>query len=481
MTIRVRERGPRRRCSTNRTLVRTIPALQQEPPPVPLSNGTSRHYQWAEVADYEGLATGSWSSSTISENPDDLLGLRRAQNVLYHHFVVANGQTDSYEAILPPIRFSPLAPASDGGVYDGWYKPNSSGSYQNVHRQWHPYSERIECAKAALPSDSHCEFPGGYTQINYNDPVKPTNNPSGTSFGSNTTATLDTIAATTQIAPGTIREVYRARIRVNGSPVGSLLTSLAALKAARITYAKGDVIEWDIWYRIRYNAVSTLNPAPRKGVIYLSTSYVTSAAPWRIVATFTNLNTVPLFDFASHTYEVTIAGHTGWTLKNGSDGPHKIENDGLWTRSAYSAPTVTNFGTGLRWMYGSSFATMLIRTDTEVPMIFFQPGSLIPSSIFGYTRGDFYFYRPANGGSSGYRKSTTKKIVYTTSGGTNSNAETVNHAPSGVWDQAGTTTFDLIPWNNNLLTYIPGKGSGLSPGTTDNWIPTTITLTRVSL
>ncbi len=463
MNQRVRERGPRRRCSSNNTLVRTIPALQREPPPVPLLAATKRHYQWAAVSDYAGIATATWSTGTLGTSTFI------NQNCLYHHFTVANQRSNSYSAILPPIRYSPHASASDGAAYEGW-----TNLTQANRKRWTTLDQDVELCRSFLPTDSHCQFPGNYAKLGFTDPTLPLVPPSTASTSAGFPS-LDSIAASTLFCQYEM-SVHAVQFRVNGSAVGALQLGRQASRDYRIPIAKGDIIEFDVWYKVSYTANNAALNGPGKGYIALPTSFVTSTATRVALVQWLNLNSTPSFDYNSQTYEITIAGHSGWTLKNGSDGPHKMVTGDGWFRTTY---TSTTFGSGFKWSTNSNSSNIFVRTDSEIPAILFQPGGLI-FGIFGYNSGDSYMYRPTFGGSTSYRKTSVNKIVYNVSGSTNTPAGTVTSLASGVWNQAGSTVFDLNDYKNETQL-VKGRGFGPLPAVLDSWIPETITLNRVPL
>jgi hypothetical protein len=361
-----------------------------------------------------------------------------------------------------------MCPASDGGFYDGWRKPGVSSStlraYSPAEGSNNP---RLEVAREVCPSDSHCDFANGYTQPS-----------AGTGVG-NAFSNFGQRTALSAIAPLISECVYASplyafRFRVNGSPVGSLTYgNYTQLRSARVNASKGDIIEVDVWFRVTYTPSGSAPNAAGKGVVGVDVNWLATSAPIPFVLAWSNVNMVPFFDKDLQTYEVTIAGHTGWTLKDGTDGPHKIVTGGGWTRQLFSSNA--SWGTGIAWENTAKSAKFWLRYDSEIPLLVFQPGSL-----FGSSAATIWYYRPRNAATQSYRKSTQTRNVYNSDGSLNAAAGTVTHAPCGPWDQAGTTVFDLIDWNSGIGGYIPGR-SGFSSAPTIPEQPTSITLTRVSL
>ncbi len=459
MSQRVRDRGPRRRCSSNRTLVRTIPALQQEPPPVPLQGSTWRDAIASTVADSEGIATGSWSTIDVTFPPGTAVN-PYLTHVLYHHATVGNQRTDSYDVILPPVRLTLAATATDGALYDFWF--GTRGSANSLYRTPQTASG-VEICPSPLPSDSHCEWPEGFTSVQLPTVAFFL----GTTQGYNQ---LNAIAPTTSISAGVAMSVEAVKFYVNGV-AGSRIDKPTGRQ--RVPISKGDTFYCDIWYRMKKSPDPAFSTSSGKMCIFVPLYNVFSGRKYWPTGSesgalshtiaFYNLNTSPDFNPTDQTYEITIAGHADWTLKDGTNGPHKMATGGGWTRDL-------PLPGWLRWRNGGQEISLFF--SNEIPYV-----RLFGVGPFGVAAA----YRPSFGSSTSYRKTTTNLIVQNGNGSTNCAAATVLHVPSGVWDQAGTTTFDLCwPPTGNFTGTLYGYRSGPTPFPNSE-VPTSITLTRVSL
>lgn len=473
MSRRVRDRGPRRRCASDRTLVRTRPAVNVPPPPIPLNGMLYRMMTAVEIADYEGLATGGWSSGSTG----NINGLANsAWQCLYHHRVQTTPSVP-YSVILPPVRWSIACPSSDGGTYDFW-NPFLSAGYVATGLNWVYGSGLMGLSDKLMPSGHFAEFANGYCQLNR------TPGYSTTAFAC---AALQAIAPTVPQTPagGPKITIAAIRHRVNGSAVGSLIQNPGSPLTStdwRFDISKGDTYALDVWYRFEMPASSFSGPIkaamliPQYRILNNSKRLTgsTSYLGFNPVFQFSNINFSPNFNYQEQTYEVTISGHTGWTLKDGSDGPHKIISGGGWTAAISNGSVIWRYNTA-----NGKCNLIVFWWDREIPHVEFYPGPT-HSGWEGSTQNTSpLIFRPV---AAGYRTSTNS-----------TDFSTLAHVPQGTINQAGTTTFSLVQEitdarpnvDSGLGVYGPAGfpdafefGAGV--GILNEDIPTTITITRVS-
>lgn len=117
----VRTKGPRRRGSLH-TLVRSVPRIGQRIPPVPWIGAIARHLYPTEIADYESLATGSWTVANFKPVWNWPANTFTGNNweCYYHVLAVPDEQTSDVEVILPPLRFAVEEATASGGDFDYW-------------------------------------------------------------------------------------------------------------------------------------------------------------------------------------------------------------------------------------------------------------------------------------------------------------------------------------------------------------------------
>ena len=426
-----------------------------------------------EIADYEGLATGSWSSGSTG----NINGLANsAWQCLYHHRVQTTPSV-AYSVILPPVRWSIACPSSDGGTYDFWNTFPSAG-YVAAGLNWAYGNGLMGLSDKLMPSGHFAEFANGYCQLNRTPSY---------SIAAFVCAALQSIAPTVPQTPagGPKITIAAIRHRVNGSAVGSLIQNPGSpLTSAdwRFNISKGDTYELDVWFRFEMPASAFSGPIKAAMLIPQyrlfnnskrltgSTSYI----GFNPVGQFANIDFSPSFNFQEQTYEVTIAGHTGWTLKDGSNGPHKMISGGGWTAGIGNGSII--------WRYNAASGKCNLINfwwDREIPHVEFYPGPTHSGWGGGVTVTKPLIFRPT---AAGYR-------TYTNS----TDFSTLGHVPQGTIDQAGTTTFNLVQEITNAQPNIQSAADVLGPagfpdafdfgasvGILNADVPTSITLTRVS-
>lgn len=481
MSIRVRERGFRRRASGN-TLVRTIPVGMQSPPPVPVSGSIRRYMNVQLLADYEGIADTTWTLGTTG----NINGAANTSfNCYYHHYTTTNQRTESKTFLMTPLRFSIAAPATDGGTYDYWLAASGAPTYR---RYAGSILGDVGITDTLLPTGTHGVWNGGYSLLyrpNFYAFCVSVNDFNPTTWKE---ATLNAIASTTQVwgffgglqqnSGCDTPQIAAIRHRVNGVAVGSLILNPGNNPEVgtnwRIPVLPDDTYELDVWLRIGTQAKASYPAIPGKACLYIPTTRVSNGSrqtqitnaggygTYGNVFLFRNVDWSPNFSKVDQTYSVTISGHSGWTLKDGTDGPHKMITDSAWT-----AVFGDGFITWNKKVNDGYVRAINLRFEREIAHVELEPGPLMSTTI---TPSNFLAYRATGTGE--YRTSTTSTDL-----------GAVTHAEPGLFDQAGTTTFDLVPWSlagggmpDNAG--FEGRGSGLVglPGVD---VPTSITLTRV--
>lgn len=423
------------------------------------------------IADYEGLATASWTSGTTGN-----IGSASSSswNCYYYHVVRSDSRT-AYSVIMPPVRWSIAAPSSDGGNYDFWVdRTPKVGYYPQGNGQLG--SGNVGITDTLLPTGHFAEYQEGFAEL-ASFPFPPLcTTTNGTTW---LQANLEAISSGTQIWQGgwTIAAI---RHRVNGSAVGTLQTNPPGNRSVttdwRFDTAKGDTYEIDIWYRFSIPAASFFATVKACGFIPTTkvsngSRRVLSTIDFTPVAVFQNVDFSPSFNYQEQTYEVTVSGHTGWTVKDGSNGPHKIIDGGGWTAA---------IGNVIIWQPVSKNGYcngIVIRFARELPQIEFYPGPLHSAWGGSIAATSPLIFRPA---ASGYR-------TYTNS----TDYSTLGHIDAGTYTQSGTTVFSLVQLITDATPNVTGGGFndpsipeafefGASVGILNADVPTSITISRVS-
>lgn len=503
-------------------------------PPIPFLGSIYRTYSPALIADYAGYSTASWVSDTLT--PVSTFSRNEyyrfdSLDALYYQFTVNNPKTDEHDVILDPVRWTCDMPATNGGRWDYWIGlPGDqtnvamrdfgwcfgySGSYRPrdvciVPREFKPEGiGALAMRPELLPSGSHCEFYDDELTVAYHSlmPVKALAVINSnfnyctfeTSYNVGFQSKADypfvelndavTAAGASYISttPMSVSIAY-VQHRINGSAVGTPQTAFTPLSPV----VADDEYAVDIWYRVRTTkgALMSANKTAFTCVLPLSsagqipdvgdvaTSHMTMlyGANRTHAIAFGNVNMNTAFTVGTHTYNITIAGHSGWTLKGGSDGPHKIQTADTWT-AVFADASITWLvpQTDSAYQYVRSIKIMW---DSEIARIGFQPGSAM------YTAGvesgvDYVYYTPASG------------TEYRTSSTTINQSGTITHIPCGVFNQGGSTTFNQVEWSIlNSYAYqassriygpyrkLDGRRTSALPVITE--LPTSITVTRTT-
>lgn len=107
--------------------------------PVPYLGILKRYLYPTQIADYESLSSGSWSSGDFAEYVTFTAGVPTygGTDFTYYYYVltVPEESTDDVSVILQPLRYAITEPASAAGDFDMWV--GSHASYKN----WHPHND----------------------------------------------------------------------------------------------------------------------------------------------------------------------------------------------------------------------------------------------------------------------------------------------------------------------------------------------------
>mgnify|MGYP003647258929 CR=1 FL=1 len=467
---RVRQKGHRRRI-TNSTLVRTRPAVGHDVPPIPLSGRIYRAVYGEAISDYASLSTASWSAGTTGVSGSPPVPAQFNANCLYHHYTTTDRRTTPVSAILQPIRWRISVPTTDGGTYDNWlqsidntgfgFVTLTDGRYQ--HTQKDAFGRAIAPVHTLLVSGSHAEFQDGFAQLD-SFPM-----PVVMGYISGAVLVPPNLAAISALPywDSAYVQVYAARHWVNGVATSAVNTDCQSLASPfwKVNVAEGDEYYLDVWYLIGSLAVRN-QTGPGKQCFYIPTTLVSngsrmirmqisSPVRWLPEFVFSNVNFTPAYNYTEQTYQITIAGHSGWTLKGGTNGPHKMITADGWTASI-GAESITWTAPGSH----THVKKIVLRWTTEIVYL-----EVYPNASLGVQAGPI-IYKPTNDGT--YRTSTTSTEF-----------GLVNHAPMGRFAQSGTTTFDVVGWST--LAYTNANMDGFDGLVMlAGAIPTSITVTRTT-
>lgn len=495
-----RTRGPRRRGDSH-NLVRTRPRLIY-PPELPPNYGTiARHVYPVAISDYEGVSDFTWSSGSTGGANYNVVSPTYTYadfNVLYYEATKTRAQVrnEGWSFVMQPIRWTVEAPATNGGAFDQWYNGSVDGTANNYysHEPTPLYTANgYGIHPDTLLSGSHCQLVDDTLQVHQLDAGLFWCAPVRVRVGQQPEyefATLQALSGNTFVPIMCDIEIAYLRHVINGTPVGDLQvapgrghasdTSINAAPWRIDPVVAGDTHELDVWYRIRRSPdLSYSSAGPAKFCAFVPTTRVSNGSrrifgtSWGVppggpLVTFTRMilyrdvNMTPDFDHTSHTYDITLNGHSGWTLKDGSDGPHKIETVDDWVG--------TIGATGVWWTAPSSqtwIKQIYILWDRELAAVLILPNTdLIAAGCSVHP----LIYHPSG---SGYRSSTTSAEY-----------GLINHGPAGLFNQGGTTTFDLKEWSvlpqngGGAHRRTDGRKTGILPAIFE--VPTSITVTRVA-
>ena len=415
----------------------------------------SRRMQAEPIDDYASLSTASWQRDVI-EGVDSL----------YYHFVSPDTLNVSSWAILQPVRWSMAAPAANGGVYDAWQVSGDSAQYPSG-----PYAY---IRRGLIPSAWNCEFKKNIASIRVGD-LRP-EEVGESSFGTRQflSSVLESIAPDVPIwgspppynlAPGLAESyVYAVQVRANGIARGPLhvdvgQSGLASILSIDHRANPDDFIELDVWYRVGIEAGIAYAAAPGKGACTVPLMLASNGSRRNTLQPlgFTNVNFAPAFNPYKQTYELRIGGHTGWTLKNGTNGPHRMRMTAHSPDDPFGDRFRAEFFGEMTLDVASPYVSSIdFNMRNEIMEVIITAGSTLAEGLPGSL-----LYRSTDGASA-YRN-----IVTSTDYGE------IEDRSCGRMNQEGTTVFRLVPWGLPAIkdtqpTDIPSK------------VPRIITLRRVS-
>lgn len=424
------------------------------------------------IDDYEGFSDTQWSSGTTGHPSAEW-----NTNCVYHHFTVASRREDSQKYILPPVRWSVAAPEFDGGNYDAWdlvrdnqFKPHNLG----FPIGYMPLRDKF------LPAKSHGRFVNNQVQLSFLGvpPLELCSSETGDSY----------IQSELQaIEPGIVPAYFDGssgecfvnvrieaiRHRVDGQPVKRLfiVDDFGDESTWRCRVLPHQSYSIDVWYSAQHIGALSNPETPGKCCVFLSLNRVdngsTRTGGRSNFMPFGNVDFSSAFSHENHTYNVTVSGHKGWTLKDGSNGPHKITTGGGWVGGSYPG------NVGFQNLSAAEHLRLIrIEFFTECAQVVLYPGAaLIAKGVLGP-----FVYR-ATQSTSFYRQR-----AFSTDFGE------INIAPNGRFDQAGTTTFALVPWTltggfeiGDDQWFFDGEGANYAGPPIPREVPRTITITRTGI
>lgn len=482
--------------------------------PIPFFGEFYRYFKASSIADYESIATATWSTGTTGGTDN--------WNCIYTHQTVNSPQADEIDLIMNPIRFEIDAPASNGGTFD-WLNETAYGTFPypkashdgryglarfsgrvgidsgtgelNEFEQ-HP-THTMGIHNKLLQTNSHAVFQQDRMTHVYSDlgpvlPIRPlVAQPSPVTTW--VESTLNAIQPTYRdLGANFTCTAYRVQHYVNGSLSGPLHESGATWQHVD-SVALNDGYHFDVWFRIRYRAGTVFSTGPHRGCKYFPTTKVSSGTrrfvyqhptansgygqTWIPFVRFRNLDYSPNFNNQEQTYSITISGHTGWTLHGGSNTLVLRNGTGLSASIGGGSITMSVDSNNPSYQW---WEQLTLKWDQEIPVLSIVPGQLLRDAT-GLNAGSAYLgiqYAPQD--SSDYRESVTS-----------TDFGSINVGPAGTFTQDGTTTFDLIEWSavfdssvafTNLRTlYSNTAADTLLPTTPDPAVPTSISVTRVNL
>ena len=450
--------------------------------PIPLSGYVYRYYQPTILEDYEGLADAAWSDGTTGETSP-----ARNAVAVYHHRTTPNARTTSVFNILPPVRWSVTAPDTDGGTYEQWSEnPTFAGHFRESNGFQTGY---VGIRERLIPRGSHCRFRGDISNIPGPGQVPVPNYCHGGIYGSAEYAerSLQAIApgfapwqydGSDDVFPVSV-SVFAFRHRINGNP-GPLHIGDAVQLANnwRFRIRPTDTYEIDLWYRIGIEAALHFPTTPAKLCVYIPFGVISDGNTSRQsqLMLFGNVDFSPAFNWQKQTYAVSIGGHRGWTLKNGSNGPHKIATDEDWEASN-GAGGVNFVPADYRTGYVERIA---LNFEKEIAEVLLVTGPKMRPAGTPEGVGKVLLYR-SEANANLYRR-RTRSTRY----------GEIEHASPGMFNQAGTTVFRLVPWSWEAGYYAgtvedvghtvylhESEGRTTANPVIPRTVPKTITLTRV--
>lgn len=442
------------------------------------------------IADYESISNTSWSSGATGNvtNSGGTIA-NTSMHSIYYYYTTPNMRTTGKEFLMAPIRWSIAAPATNFGSYHFWKAFTSVTSARAAvvglgYLQL--YLGKMGITNTLLPTGSHAVWQGAFSQVKSLLAWNPVGNKVQNNFTEFNLTNFQAFNPTYEIwnnRAGIVggvdalgwRSLYAIRHRVNGAAVGDLILNPPPSGNEgpewRCDIAYGDTYELDVWYKLKSSA-SLANPsAPGKACVYFPTTLVHNGDRYGDYVpvqqcNFANIDFSPAFNYQEQTYQVSVAGHVGWTLKDGSNGPHKMITSGDWKATISNGMVVWEKTTNNDFV-----RAIVIKWDREIAHVELFRGPLMDNGISVGA----VMYRVSDGNTV-YRSSTLGTVA----------DGMITHATPGLFTQAGTSVFTLVPWTYANSFNLPGsetqaaegKRSGALSSFAD--LPTTITVTRVN-
>jgi hypothetical protein len=443
------------------------------------------------LTDYESVSDESWSTGTTGGDN---------WNCFYVHKTVANAAQESFDVILNPIRFEIDGPASSGDRFDWWGQSGPTNLFTKVKTPDGRYgvvvppsaflagTSVLGMIDTLMTANTHSEFQEDRLEWQLSSlgsqaffPIRPTGARGSSSWYE---TTLNAIQPGVYDLSGlTTLSMKYIQHYINGAKRGDFTDCEDSSNAWwRVeSVSKGDSYHFDVWFRLRYTPWTNIGSRPGRSCFYFPTTkvtggtrrYVNQNSKTRIpLMRFANIDHTPNYNFQEETYSLTFNGHTGWTIHNGSNtivlktqAGTTAAISGFSTRMTFDYPHPTRqwfTEINLIWIYENPLIQILVG-----PTLKAQLGIPLDEPL-----GLGLQYRPQDSGD--YVEQVTS-----------ADYGFVNVAPNGVFNQGGTTTFDLIPWSatqpsTGPLNDYANEGGGLIPSTPTSVVPTSITVTKVS-
>jgi hypothetical protein len=450
-------------------------------PAAPLGGFIQRHMIPQPITDDVGLSNALWLNG-VTGNAETNLN----RTCLYHHFTTPNKRTTSVFNILQPLRWSIEAPRNAGDSWDHWEDVTAGGT--SPHYKSGQLSSAgfgfVGVRDKLLPRDWHARFQGNLVWVK--SPPTPAvcirdfDVINVTGSESYLEQSLQAIAPTTppwQIDGNSdtypvTTQVYAFRHVVNGAP-GKVFLGDDLENDANwfIRVAPNDTYQIDVWYRVGIDASILFSPSAGKGCVYWPLRRVTNGSRQRssYLMAFDNVDFSPFYNATLQAFAMTIAGHTGWTFRDGSNGPHRLVPEEDWDAESGTGGAAVETDS-----VESFWSRIVFDFAREIPQVIFVPGPALKARHPAVSQAILY-------------RATDNPDLYPER--TNSaDFGTVSHAGNGRLYQDGTTVFELVPWtvegvpseSTAFFTLATGRADAASSPPSYREVPRRIILSRVS-
>ena len=451
-------------------------------PAMPLFGFIQRYVYPEPIPDDVGLSDANWSTG-ITGNVEPNVN----RSCLFHHFTTPNKKTISVFNILQPLRWSIETPAVDGGSFDHWVDLTVGGTSVDYQSGQLASSADVGIREKLLPREWHATFSGGVAKVvpfglqpsSCNRDFDVLDVGGGESYLERSLQAIsptvppwdvdgssDTYPVSTQL--------FAFRHVVNGVPGKTFLSDeITNDDPFFVRLSPADTYQIDIWYRIGVQATINKDESPGKGCAYWPLRRVTNGSRQRssYLLTFYNVDFSQNFNPEQQAFALSVAGHSGWTLRNGSNGPHSLVPEDGWNAETGGG------GAAVESNDPNSFWELIrLEFSREIAQVIFVPGDAMKAKYPAI--GKVFLYRPVDN-SGIYRRSTVS-----------ADFGSVTHAGSGRFHQDGTTVFELVPWTleggllgvSTEFYFQPATGKADSAGSLRSYreVPRRIIISRVS-